>query len=93
MLVNLMIELAKPGEHWNLVEGCDYYLRHEWDEGDIEGNPSDACIDAAKAIDALVRKTGLLGTWLSLYREGEFLVLSVPDTRSGDLEVRIKKDD
>lgn len=80
--------LAKEGDQW-LLEEPFIWEKHgewEWSKGDVVPYPyvsnfscTEVSIAAGAAIDTIIKGSPLDDTFVCVYRDGEMMVLSVPD--------------
>lgn len=84
-LKGLVDTLAQDGEQWLLQEPFIWEKDPEWGSGDVTPYPNESllvtgeALKAAAAIDGIVNDSIFKDTFTSVFRQGDFMVLSVPD--------------
>lgn len=78
--------LAQEGDQWLLEEPLIWEKQKQWAKGDVvpypyvsDFSPSKESIAAGAAIDSLIKGSPLDNTFVSVYRQGDMMVLSVPE--------------
>lgn len=85
-LKELVDTLAQEGDQWLLREPFVWEKSPEWTAGDVapyphnlKVTPSESDLKAGSAIDAVVKNSAFSGMFVSVFRDGEMMVLSIPD--------------
>lgn len=85
-LKKLVNTLAKEGDQWLLQEPFIWEKQAEWELGDVTPYPEDLDIPPTKkafkasaAIAAIINGSIFKDTFTSVFRQGDFMVLSIPD--------------
>ena len=84
-LKGLVDTLAQDGEQWLLQEPFIWEKDPEWGSGDITSYPDESlllteeALKAGAAIDTIVKDSVFNYTFISIFRDREMMVLSLPD--------------